>query len=383
MSSRQRILHASAAVAVALLLASNVHAGLPRTAGDKSPQAEEAKWNVMETFDLNATVPEAEPNNTPTTANQIACGDIIRPGSLVTADIDFYVFSATAGQLLTLGTDTNGGVDVDTYIYLVDNTGTTALAQNDDDGPLAYSLISSFPAPYTGIYFLVVEGYSTADIGDYSAFVSCASPPPPSDCGIANYKGDVQVLTAPLPIPDNNLAGVDVGTINTAADLTRFLDVVVSLKMAHTWIGDLAATLTYDETCDGTPEASSRFICRPGRLNCDNTLGSPFGCSSNLACANTLYFSDAGLNVLGVSPNGCGTTSTVMPTGCYQGGTNAQPLSVFDHLLKGGCWKLNVADHGAGDTGTVCEWAVYTLNETVVPVTPTTWGAIKSLRLGN
>jgi len=375
---RERFLFAAAAIAVALVLSPNANAGLPRTAGEKVPQNDEEKWDVMETYELNAVVPETEPNDTQASANQIACGDVIRPASLTIGDFDVYVFTATAGQLLTLGTDTNGAPDVDTYIYLVDATFTTALAQDDDNGPGTYSLISGFPAPYTGTYYLAVEGYDPAvDAGNYQAFVSCNSAPPPTNCGITNYKGDVRTLTPALAIPDNVLAGVNVGTINTVNDLTRFLDVVVSLKITHTWVGDLTATLTYDETCDGIPEATSRFVCRPGRAACDNTLGTPFGCSSNLSCNNTLYFSDAATNVLGVSPTGCGTTSTIIATGCYKS-TNAQPLAVFDNLRKGGCFKLNVADHGSGDTGTICEWGVYTLNESIVPTVPSTWSSIKS-----
>jgi subtilisin-like proprotein convertase family protein len=385
LNHRERVLHASTAVAVALTVATLAHAGLPRTSGDKVPQNDEAKWNVMETYELQAVVPETEPNDTPTTADQIACGDVIRPAALaVLNDLDFYVFSATAGQLLTLGTDTNGAPDVDTYIYLVDNSGGTVLAQDDDNGPGTYSLISAFPAPYTGIYYLAVEAYDpTTETGNYQAFVNCAAGTVPSDCGITNYKGDVQTFPTPIAIPDNNLAGVNVGTINTVADGTRFLDVVVSLRATHTWVGDLVATLTYDETCDGIAEASSRFICRPGRATCDNTLGTPFGCSSNLSCNNTLNFSDAASNTLGLSPSGCGTSSTIIATGCYKSTNATNALSVFDNMRKGGCWKLNVADYGSGDLGTVCSWGVYTLNEVVVPVETTTWGAIKSLRFEN
>lgn len=346
----------------------------------KAPSNDEAKWNVTETLQLEAVLPEVEPNDSPATANAVSCGDIISPASLTIGDLDWFRFNATAGQLLTLGTDTDGGADVDTYIYLVDNTGATALAQDDDNGPGTFSLINNFPAPYTGVYYLVVEAFDPAtQSGDYRAFVSCAAAPPPNDCGIANYKGDVQTFTTPVAIPDNNLAGILVGTIPTVNDGSRFLDVVVSLKMNHTWVGDLVATLTYDADCDGTPDASARFICRPGRAACDNTLGSPFGCSSNLSCTNTMYFSDAGNIVMGVAGAGCGTSSTVLGSACYVGGTNAEPLAVFDQFRKGGCFKLYVADHGSGDLGTVCEWGVWTLNEAAVPVEPTSWSKIKSL----
>ncbi|HEX7880550.1 MAG TPA: PPC domain-containing protein [Candidatus Eisenbacteria bacterium] len=379
MSHRDRVLPTVTAAAVALFLASAAQAGLPRIASEKVPQSDEVKWDVMETFDLNATLAEIEPNDTQAQAQPMSCGDVINPAYLEAGGFDVYRFTATAGQLLTLGTDSNGGLDTDTWIYLIDAAFTTALAQDDDSGPGAYSLISGFAAPYTGTYYFAVEGYDVeVDEGDYRGFVNCSSTPPPTNCSITDYKGQVVTLPTPVAIPDNNLAGVSVGTINTPNDLTKFLDVIVSLKVTHTWVGDLVATLTYDETCDGQPEASSRFICRPGRATCDNVLGTPFGCSSNLACANNMFFSDGATNVLGTSPTGCGTSSTVLAAGCWKGGSNAQPLSVFDNFRKGGCFKLNVADYGSGDTGTVCEWGVYTLNESIVPVAPTTWGALKS-----
>ena len=107
--------------------------------------------------------------------------------------------------------------------------------------------------------------------------------------------------------------------------------------------------------------------------------GTGFGCSSNLSCDNTYYFSDAGVGEIGLLPQGCGTTSTVIPTGCYLPNTNGDPLSVFDGHEKGGCFTLHISDNSGADIGTVCEWSVFMLNEPVLPVEPATWGQIKTL----
>jgi hypothetical protein len=193
----------------------------------------------------------------------------------------------------------------------------------------------------------------------------------------------VRTLSPALAIPDNSLAGVNVGTINTVADGTRFLDVVASLKVTHTWVGDLVATLTYDETCDGTPEASSRFVCRPAGPRATTCWARRSAASSNLSCNNTMYFSDAAVNVLGTSPAGCGTPPPSLPPAAGRVAPTPSRCRCSTILRKGGCCKLNVADYGAGDLGTVCEWGVYTLNESIVPVASTTVGPIKSLRLEN
>mgnify|MGYP003465933389 CR=1 FL=1 len=61
-------------------------------------------------------------------------------------------------------------------------------------------------------------------------------------------------------LEDNNLGGVVVGTLPTANDGTRFLDVIVSLNITHTWLGDIVATLNRaaNEALKD-PEVKTRF----------------------------------------------------------------------------------------------------------------------------
>lgn len=343
---------------------------------------DEAKWtNQTGAYIIQADIPEAEPNGTPATANVFHCGDVLRPASITAGDNDYIVFTATTGQVISFGTDADGTPTVDTFIHLYAADGTTQLASDDDTGPGAFSLLS-WTATYTGTYYGRIRGFGTTSAGLYKAFITCNTPPPLT-CEIPNYKGDIITLSPPVAIPDNNLGGVVVGSLTTPNDGTRFLDVIVSLRMTHTWLGDIVATLSYDETCDGAVDAVSKFICRPARASCIPTVGTDFGCASNLVAANLIYVSDASAAILGTAPFSCGLSTFNIPGGCYKGNANANPLSVFDNLRKGGCFSLHIGDNGAGDTGTISEWGVYTLNEVIVPVASTTWGAIKSLRLGN
>ncbi|MDZ4804453.1 MAG: PPC domain-containing protein [Candidatus Eisenbacteria bacterium] len=351
-------------------------------AADVPEIEDEAKWTEqMGAYSVAADVPEVEPNNTAPTANAFSCGDVLRPAAITAADNDYIVFTATAGQIISFGTDADGTPTVDTFIHLYAADGTTQLASDDDAGPGAYSLLN-FTATYTGTYYGRIRGFGATSAGLYKAFITCNTPPPLT-CDIPNYKGDIVTVSPPLAIPDNNLGGVVVGTLPTANDGTRFLDVIVSLRMTHTWLGDIVATLSYDQDCDGLADASSKFICRPARASCIPTVGTGFGCPSNLLSANNIYISDASTAVIGTAPFSCGTSAFNIPGGCYRGNANADPLSVFDNFRKGGCFTLHVGDNGVGDTGTISEWGVYTLNEAIVPVAITTWGAIKSLPFGN
>src|SRR5512136_1072986 len=67
-----------------------------------------------------AVYPEVEPNDDcATQAQPMACGDVIDPAALVTADQDWYSFYvAVAGTMLTIGTDATGGSSTDTYLEL-------------------------------------------------------------------------------------------------------------------------------------------------------------------------------------------------------------------------------------------------------------------------
>jgi Ca2+-binding RTX toxin-like protein len=99
-------------------------------------------------------------------------------GTLGTEEGDAYSINLVQGQTYTFalrGTPT-GGLE-DPYLFLLNSTGTVALAQ-DDDGGLGRSALITYTAPTTGTYLLYASswyhldpsapGYPTADTGNYT-----------------------------------------------------------------------------------------------------------------------------------------------------------------------------------------------------------------------
>ncbi|MCK4413495.1 MAG: PPC domain-containing protein [Candidatus Eisenbacteria sp.] len=150
---------------------------------DKVPDAK--PWG----FDLTGlrNITEVEPNDT-CPGQEIACGDVVDAylGPHDPEDLDYFTFYATAGQVLTIGTDAGPDPDAyDTQLTLYNADCSTELDYDDDAGPGWYSLISGFVAPYDGYYVAMVNPYpySTLYEGNYILFVTCETPqePPVND----------------------------------------------------------------------------------------------------------------------------------------------------------------------------------------------------------
>jgi subtilisin-like proprotein convertase family protein len=201
-----------------------------------------------------------------------------------------------------------------------------------------------------------------------------------ANCDLTGYKSEVQVLSPPTAVPDNNPAGVVVGPIVVADDGTTIADVVIDVSISHTWIGDLVLQVRYDEDNNGTDDVTSNIVCRPGGTTCGPT--GTLGCSSNFVCNNqTPYlFDDTALVSLPTA--GCTSTANV-PPGCYKPtGTGAGTLAVFAGHRKGGRWTLFAQDNAGADTGTICQWSVHIKNATVA-TEPKSWGNVKVLYSGD
>ena len=80
-----------------------------------------------------------------------------------------------AGQKISF--KTGGTAIIDTYLDLYDAS-FNRLAYDDDAGDASYSFIDTYFAPYTGIYYLLVSGYSTTSKGSFSLYVSEVAPIP-------------------------------------------------------------------------------------------------------------------------------------------------------------------------------------------------------------
>ena len=145
-------------------------------------------------------------------------------------------------------------------------------------------------------------------------------------------------------------------------------NVVLSIDIVQTWIGDLNIHLYYDADNDGVYDAGPvQALCRP------NLDGCPWdgccGCSGDL---NGWYtFDDTAPSIEDECLAG-------FPPGCYGPDYKSVGLDVFNGLPSGGCWMLWVADGAGGDLTTVHDWAAYVLYEST-PVEHASWGTIKAL----
>ncbi|MDX1436516.1 MAG: proprotein convertase P-domain-containing protein, partial [Anaerolineales bacterium] len=149
------------------------------------------------------------------------------------------------------------------------------------------------------------------------------------------------ICSAPgLAIPDDNPAGVaDVITIQTSGEI---LDLDVYFDVSHTYVGDLAFTLTHTTTA-----TTVMPIDRAG------FPASTFGCSGNDI--------DATIDDEAASPveDECaGTTPTIQ--GSFHGGDppDTSLMGDFDGEQISGSWVLEVVDNAFQDTGTLNEWCL-------------------------
>jgi len=171
-------------------------------------------------------------------------------------------------------------------------------------------------------------------------------------CGMSSYSAmrsfvtSEEICRAPnLAIPDNQVAGVnDDLVIASGVDLT---DLDVSVRINHTWVGDLVVRLTHVQS--GT---SVDLIDRPG------FTGSGFGCSGDNIDA---VLDDAAAQP--VETQCAGSVPTI--AGTFRPN---QVLSAFNGVSLAGTWRLNVSDRAGSDTGSLVRWCLLPSSEPTDPV---------------
>lgn len=152
-------------------------------------------------------------------------------------------------------------------------------------------------------------------------------------------------------IPDNNAAGVT--TAITVAETDMVMDVNLWLSATHSFVGDLAITMTSPNNTVVVP------FDRPGRT----TTG--FGCSGNNLPNITLDDDPGGVPGTPVETSCINVTASTAYTanGSF---TPNNPLAGFDGQSMAGVWSLRAVDAAGGDTGTLNEWRL-----TIVTATQT------------
>jgi len=330
-------------------------------------------WTLRDLPQLNnilADVNENEPNDT-CPGEAYTLGDTFHGAIAPPGDLDWVYFQCNQGDLLTIGTDADGGLPtVDTVIELWDGACGSMLTSNDDGGPGLYSLIQDYSIPATGTYALKVRGYSaSSSTGNYILVGDCVPGPSVGFCPVGAYKASK--INVNLPI-SNDLPPTECPSIKFNPQPGCIItDVVIDVNLDHTWVGDRTMTLTH--TSDAGAVKSVDLLQRPG------VPQSTYGCSADLIGdpEHKFYFSGRadlfplGEGVLCINP---------IPTGCYAiAPENTQGMDIFNGQDVGdGTWSLTISDAAGGDDGFIYNWSVHLLVECPVSVEDATWGGIKA-----
>jgi hypothetical protein len=130
----------------------------------------------VQPYASNSRAAEVEPNDDYLTANALTAGDDMNAAIDVAGDVDFFAYTAAAGEIVDF--ETLAGDAGDTKMWLYDVDGVTELVFNDDGGDGYYSLINhTFAA--AGTYFVMITHYSASSTGTYILTATAAAPPPP------------------------------------------------------------------------------------------------------------------------------------------------------------------------------------------------------------
>lgn len=145
---------------------------------------------------------------------------------------------------------------------------------------------------------------------------------------------------AGFTIPDNLPSGASSSIV--VGDSFGITGLTVTLNdAAHTWVGDLIATLTHTDS-----NTSVTLFNRPG-----TGPSSTFGFSWNLL-GNYTFDDGAAQSFLDI---GAQATGFNLPSGSYLA---AGSLGSFNGLDAAGTWTLSISDNAAGDLGGIGSWTL-------------------------
>lgn len=185
---------------------------------------------------------EVEPNNTAATANALASNNtVVRAYIYPNADVDFFSFTANAGDRVYAATMTSFSANgsTDSVLSLIASDGTTVIETDDNDGVLggSASTIANATIPSNGTYYLKVIHFSpTNQLRPYDLHVRVQSGSPTAE----SEPNDTSATANALPA-----SGWVSGSTSSTTDLDYFS---LTLNAGDT----VYASLDLDPTRDNT-----------------------------------------------------------------------------------------------------------------------------------
>jgi subtilisin-like proprotein convertase family protein len=220
---------------------------------------------------------EVEPNGTAATATALGSTDTVIWGNIYpNADIDFFSFTANAGDRVYAATMTSfSASSFDTVLALIASDGTTVIETDDNDGSLGTtsSSIAGAVIPTSGTYYLKVTNFSaTAQTRPYHLHVRVQSGSPVAE----TEPNDTLATANPLPasgwVSGSTSATTDVDyfslTLNAGDTIYASLDLDPTRDNTQ-WNGQLAIgvfsnfILTVNDTSTGSatnPLSEAHFM---------------------------------------------------------------------------------------------------------------------------
>lgn len=261
-------------------------------------------------------------------------------GTQSMGSVGLNVFSAAPASAPTLTAPANGATG--------QPTGPT-FTWSAVAGTASYVLEVDDDSAFGSINFTTTVAGTTANGSGLSALTTYYwRVRPTNPCGSGSNSAVFSFTTGAcispnLPIPDNNPTGAT--SVLVVPSGYAISDLNVSIDATHTWVGDLAFTLT-----NTTTATSVVVIDRPG------VPASAFGCSNNNV---GVVMDDEGGD--GPVESQCQVASPAL----FGSPTPNNPLTTFDGQALAGTWSLKVVDAAGGDTGTLTQWCLLATSDVI------------------
>ncbi len=158
---------------------------------------------------------EIEPNNLPLSATLMPVSGVIEGNIYQAGDVDYFSFSANAGDRVYVATNSAASpASSDTVLQLLAADGTTVLESDDNDGTFGSnaSSIAGTTVLTSGLHYLRVSGFGTAQIRPYRLYLQVQSGSPTAEI-------EPNDMTLPQPLPPS---GWITGSISPITDTDAF-----------------------------------------------------------------------------------------------------------------------------------------------------------------